>query len=101
MFGAIRLKTEREIEIIKESSLILGKTLAEVAKHIAPGVSSKTLDKVAEEYIRDNGGVPSFKGYNGFPAALCLSVNDVVVHGIPGQYELKDRSNALCYARYK
>jgi methionyl aminopeptidase len=90
MFGTIYLKTEREIEIIKESSLIVGKTLAEVAKLIRPGVSLKTLDKVAEEYIRDNGGSPSFKGYNGFPATLCLSVNDVVVHGIPGQYELKD-----------
>ncbi|MDR0603385.1 MAG: type I methionyl aminopeptidase [Bacteroidales bacterium] len=90
MFSAVRLKTEREIEIIKESSLILGKTLAEVAKLISPGVCLKTLDKVAEEYIRDNGAVPSFKGYNGFPATLCLSVNDVIVHGIPGQYELKD-----------
>ncbi len=86
----IRLKTEREIEVIKESSLIVGKALAEVAKLIQPGVNSKTLDKVAEEYILDNGAVPSFKGYNGFPATLCLSVNDVVVHGIPGKYELQD-----------
>lgn len=86
----IRLKTEREIEIIKESSLIVGKTLAEVAKLISPGVKSVTLDKVAEEYIRDNGAIPSFKGYRGFPSTLCTSVNDVVVHGIPSQYELRD-----------
>jgi methionyl aminopeptidase len=86
----IRLKTEREIEIIRQSSLILGKTLAEVAKIINPGVRSKTLDKVAEEFIRDNGAIPSFKGYRGFPTALCVSVNDVVVHGIPGQYEFRD-----------
>ncbi len=89
----IRLKTEREIDVIKESSLIVGKTLAEVAKLIAPGVRCKTLDTIAEEYIRDNGAVPSFKGYNGyngFPATLCISINDIVVHGIPGQQELKD-----------
>jgi methionyl aminopeptidase len=90
MLGMMRLKTEREIEIMKESSLIVGKTLAEVAKLISPGVCTKTLDKVAETYIRDNGATPSFKGYNGFPATLCLSVNEVVVHGIPGRYELKD-----------
>jgi methionyl aminopeptidase len=90
MLAMIRLKTEREIEMMKESSLIVGKALAEVAKLITPGVCTKALDKVAEEYIRDNGATPSFKGYNGFPATLCLSVNDVVVHGIPGEYELKD-----------
>ena len=86
----IRLKTEREIEKIKESSLIVGQTLAEVAKLISPGVKTVTLDKVAEEFIRDNAGVPSFKGYRGFPASLCISVNDVVVHGVPSQNELKD-----------
>ena len=86
----IRLKTEQEIEIIKQSSLIVGKALAEAAKLMLPGVKSKTVDKVAEEFIRDNGGVPSFKGYRGFPATLCISVNDVVVHGIPGQYEFRD-----------
>lgn len=86
----IRLKTEREIEIIKQSSLIVGKTLAEIAKYINPGVKSKTIEKIAEEFILDNGGIPSFKGYRGFPAAVCVSVNDVVVHGIPGQYEFRD-----------
>ena len=86
----IRLKTEREIEIIKQNSLILGKTLAEVAKLMYPGVKSQTVDRVAEEFILDNGATPSFKGYRGFPNALCISVNDVVVHGIPGQYEFKE-----------
>lgn len=83
-------KTEEEINLIRISSLLVGKTLAEVAKHIRPGVTTAHLDKIAEEFIRDNDAVPSFKGYYGFPASLCISVNDVVVHGIPGSYEIKD-----------
>ncbi len=86
----IHLKTEKEIDIIKQSSLIVGKTLAEVAKLIQPGVTCKTLDKVAEEYILENEAIPSFKGYHGYPSTLCISVNDVVVHGIPGNYELQN-----------
>ena len=86
----IHFKSEREIEIIKESSLIVGKTLAEVAKLIRPGVFCETLNRVAEEFIKDNGATPSFKGYRGFPSALCVSINDVVVHGIPGRQELRD-----------
>ncbi len=86
----IHLKTEKEIDAMKESALIVGKTLAEVAKLIRPGVSLKTLDQVAETFIRDNGAQPSFKGYEGYPAALCLSVNEVVVHGIPSDRELQD-----------
>ena len=86
----IHLKTEREIEVLKESSLIVGKTLGEIAKVIRPGVRCKTLNTLAETFIRDNGAVPSFKNYNGFPATLCISVNDVIVHGIPGQNELHD-----------
>jgi len=70
--------------------LIVGKTLAEVAKLIRPGVFCGTLDKVAEEFIRDNGATPSFKGYRGFPATLCVSINDVVVHGIPSKNELRE-----------
>jgi methionyl aminopeptidase len=89
MLSMIHFKTEKEIDIIKQSSLIVGKTLAEVAKLIKPGVMCKVLDTVAEEFIRDNGAVPSFKGYNGFPATLCISVNDVIVHGIPNNYELQ------------
>ena len=90
MFRNIRLKTEADIELIKISSLLVGKTLAEVAKAIRPGVPLLHLDKIGEEYIRDNHAAPSFKGYNGFPAALCLSVNDVVVHGIPSSKVLEE-----------
>ncbi len=86
----ILIKSEEEIELIRESSLLVGKTLAEVAKLIAPGVTTRQLDKVAEEFIRDNGGTPGFKGYHGFPGSLCTSVNEVVVHGIPGDYALKE-----------
>ncbi|MBA4054460.1 MAG: type I methionyl aminopeptidase, partial [Marivirga sp.] len=86
----VHLKTAEEIQIMKEGSLILGKAHGEVARKIKPGVKTKDLDKLAEEFIRDNGGVPSFKNYNGFPAALCISVNEVVVHGFPGNYELRD-----------
>ncbi|MDL2297283.1 type I methionyl aminopeptidase [Bacteroidales bacterium OttesenSCG-928-B11] len=90
MFNKIKLKSEADIELIKESSLLVGKTLAEVAKAIMPGVPLLYLDKIAEEFIRDHKAVPSFKGYGGFPASLCLSVNDVVVHGIPNNTLLKD-----------
>jgi methionyl aminopeptidase len=86
----IQIKTNEEIEIQRYSSLLVGKTLAEVGKIIRPGVKTITLDRIAEEFIRDNGAVPGFKGYGGFPAALCISVNDAVVHGIPDETELKD-----------
>jgi len=84
------LKTEEEIELIRESSLLVGKTLAEVAKIISPGISPLELDKVAEEFIRDHGGVPGFKGYNSFPNTLCTSVNAQVVHGIPSNEPLRN-----------
>jgi len=83
-------KTKEEIELIRESSLLVGKALAEVAKVIKPGVSTLFLDKVAFEFINDNNAVPAFLNYNGFPNSLCISVNEAVVHGIPGKYELKD-----------
>lgn len=86
----IYYKTDEEIELIKESSLLVGKTLAEVAKLIKPGVTTLRLDKVAEEFIRDNGGLPGFKGYNEFPNTLCASLNAAVVHGIPNNEPLKD-----------
>ncbi|WP_234736432.1 type I methionyl aminopeptidase [Tellurirhabdus bombi] len=86
----IYLKSDQEIELIKISAQVLGKAHAEVAKRIQPGVTTKELDRTAEEFIRDHGGIPSFKGYNGFPASLCISVNETVVHGIPGKYELKE-----------
>ncbi|MCD4680266.1 MAG: type I methionyl aminopeptidase [Bacteroidales bacterium] len=86
----IYLKTDEEIELLRESSLLVGKTLAEVAKEIKPGVRIDKLDHIAEEFIRDSGAVPGFKGYNGFPATLCISINEQVVHGIPGNRILKD-----------
>lgn len=91
----IFLKTDDEIELLRESNLLVGKTLAEVAKLIKPGVTTKKLDRVAEEFIRDHGAIPTFKGFPNhlgepFPASICTSVNDQVVHGIPGDVVLKD-----------
>lgn len=79
----IYLKTDEEIELLRECNQINAKALAEVAKMIAPGVTTLQLDKRAEEYIRDNGGVPNFLGYGGFPGSICASVNENIVHGIP------------------
>ena len=87
----IYLKTQEEIELLRESSLLVSKTLAELAKIIRPGITTAQLDKVAEEFIRDNGATPAFKGYGGFPASICTSVNDQIVHGIPSdKVVLKD-----------
>jgi len=86
----IHYKTKEEIELLRISSLLVGKTLAEVARHIKPGIKTGALDKIAETFIRDHHAVPGFKGYGGFPATLCISVNEVVVHGIPGNQELRD-----------
>lgn len=76
-------KTNDEIELIRESSLLVCKTLAELSKHITQGQTGNKLDKIAEEFIRDHGAMPGFKGYRGFPASLCISVNEQVVHGLP------------------
>ena len=85
------LKSDEEIELLRNSNLIVAQTLAEMAKLIAPGVTTLQLDNRAEEFIRDNGGVPGFLGYNGFPNSLCTSVNEQVVHGIPsGNVVLKE-----------
>ena len=83
-------KTGEEIERIRKSSLLVGKTLAEVAKKIKPGVSTLELDKLAEEFIRDHGAEPGFLGYGGFPNSLCTSVNEAVVHGIPNNKPLEN-----------
>ena len=87
----IYLKTDEEVELMRLSNDLLGKTLAEVAKVIRPGVTTAQLDKVAYEFIRDHGGVPCCLGYQGYPATLCTSVNEQVVHGIPSdKVVLKD-----------
>src|SRR5665213_1620710 len=86
----IYYKTKEEIELLRLSSLFVGRTLAVVAAEIKPGVTTAAIDKIAETFIMDHGGKPAFKGYRGFPGTLCVSTNAQVVHGIPGKYELQD-----------
>lgn len=84
------IKTDDELELIRKSSLLVGKTLAELAKMIKPGVTGLDLDKRADEFIRDHGAYPGFLGYGGFPNSACISINSAVVHGIPTDQPLKD-----------
>lgn len=86
----IYVKTEEEIELLRENNLLVSATLAEVGKHITPGVTTLRLDAIAEEFIRSHGAVPGFLGYGGFPNTLCISVNEQVVHGIPSNYVLRE-----------
>ena len=86
----IFLKTEDEIELMREANQLVGKTLGELAKHIKPGITTLQLDQIADEFIRDHGAIPTFKGFpnpygGSFPASICTSVNDVVVHGVPNE----------------
>ena len=83
-------KTPEEIELIRESCMLVSKTLTLVAKHIRPGVTGIHLDKMAEEFIRDHGAEPGFKGYNGFPSTLCISINEGIVHGIPSERQFQE-----------
>ena len=91
----IFLKTDDEIELLRKSNLLVGQTLAEIAKAVKPGVTTGELDKIADEFIRDHGAIPTFKGFPNpygtpFPASICTSVNEQVVHGVPGDVVLKD-----------
>lgn len=86
----ILYKTKEEIEYIRESSLLVAKTHALIASLIRPGITTIELDKQAEAFIRDHGAVPGFKGYHGFPYTLCISPNEVVVHGFPSRNTLKE-----------
>lgn len=86
----IILKTREEIELMRESALSVSRTLGMLAKEIKPGVTSLYLDKLAEEFIRDNGGIPGFKGLYGFPNTLCMSLNAAVVHGIPTDIPMEE-----------
>jgi methionyl aminopeptidase len=86
----IHYKSAEEIELIRLSSILLAKTHGEIAKVIGPGIKTIELDKLAETFIRDNGGIPSFLNYGGFPYSLCISLNNQVVHGFPGNYALKE-----------
>ncbi|CCV65277.1 MAG: type I methionyl aminopeptidase [Paracholeplasma sp.] len=81
----ITIKSDREISLMREAGRMVALTREEVKKHIKPGMDTKTLDRIAEDYILSLGGIPSFKDYNGFPGSVCLSVNEVVVHGIPSK----------------
>jgi methionyl aminopeptidase len=84
------LKTDEEVGLLKESNMLVSRTLAEIAALIKPGVTTLYLDSIAESFIRDNEATPAFKGYGGFPNTLCTSVNEEVVHGIPSGYVLKE-----------
>ncbi len=86
----LKIKTEEEIELLRQNNLLVSRTLAEVGAMVKPGVTTLELDKRAEEFIRDNGAIPGFKGYHGFPNTLCTSINGQVVHGIPSSISLKD-----------
>jgi methionyl aminopeptidase len=91
MTGQIRYKSKEEIELMRESAQMVSRALGIVAQKIGPGITPLELDRIAEEFILDNKGIPSFKGYNGtFPATLCISVNQAVVHGIPDKRELQE-----------
>ena len=86
----VKPRTEEEIALLRENAILVSKTLAEVGKAVAPGVTTAKLNEVAETFIRDHGAVPSFLGFEGYPYAICTSVNDVVVHGFPSNYVLKE-----------
>ena len=88
--GAIIYKSAEEIELLRLSSLLVGKTLAEVSLHLRPGITTAKLDEIGEQFIRDHGAVPSFKGYHGYKSSLCISINEEVVHGIPGKREVQE-----------
>ena len=83
-------KSEREIELIAAAGRVAADTIAHVGRHIEPGVSTDELDRIAEEFIRSQGGIPTSKGYRGYPKAICISQNDMIVHGIPGEYRVQD-----------
>lgn len=86
----IYLKTPEEIALMQEAATLLSRTLGEIAKWVAPGVTTLKLDTIAREFIQDNGGKPACLGYGGFPGTVCMEVNEIVVHGFPGNYALRE-----------
>jgi methionyl aminopeptidase len=86
----ITIKSPREIELMRKSGKVTAKTLSTLIRSVRPGMTTRELDRIAEQSIRSMGGIPTFKGYNGYPCSICTSVNEEVVHGIPGDYVLKD-----------
>jgi methionyl aminopeptidase len=87
---AIRIKTPEQIEGIRQSSILAARTLKFMEPHVQPGVRTADLDALCEQFIRDHGAIPATKGYHGFPASCCISPNEVICHGIPGPYVLKE-----------
>ena len=86
----INIRSPREIEQLRKANAIVAEVFQRLKGEVAPGITTRELDQIAEEYIRSRGAVPAFKGYRGFPATLCISINEEVVHGIPGQRKLKE-----------
>lgn len=82
-------KNEEDLKLMRKANLVVAETLQELKRHIKPGVTTEELDRIAENFIRSKNAVPAFKGYRGYPASLCISINEEVVHGIPGKRELK------------
>ena len=99
----IRLKTQDDIALLRENALMVSKTLAEVGRHGAPGITTMELDRIADKFIRSLGAEPGFLGYDGYPYTLCISVNDTVVHGFPSDYKLKegDIVSVDCGTKYR
>ena len=85
----VHIKTNEEIALVRESSLLVSATLSEVASFLKPGMTTHQIDVFVDKFIRDHGAVPSFKGYGGFPFSACISVNDAVVHGFPNNQEIR------------
>ena len=101
----VTIKSEREIELMRKAGQILGNTLKLLEENVKPGITTAELDKIAYEYIKSNDSIPSFKGYNGFPASICASVNNEVVHGIPDNRVLREGDiigidAGVCYGGY-
>ena len=86
----IYLKTPEQLELMRNAATLVSRTLGEIAKWALPGVTTRKIDTVAREFIRDNGGIPACLGYGGFPGTVCCEVNETVVHGFPSQYELRE-----------
>jgi methionyl aminopeptidase len=91
----IYLKTDEEIELMRDANQLVARTLGELAKHIQPGVSTLHLDKIAETFIRDHGATPAFLGFNDFPNSICTSINDNVVHGVPSDQAILHEGDVL------
>ena len=101
----IPIKTEQQLDIMRQAGKLVAEVLALMRESISAGISTKELDRIAEDFITKSGGAPSFKGYNGFPASACISINEVILHGIPGLRRLKSGDIVsidigICYEGY-